>query len=730
LYTTFIRNKSMAVSHEIKSQLAKLLATEDLVVEHKKVRTASFNVHTRVLTLPMWEKASNIVYDLLVGHEVGHALYTPDIDWSKDRVIPPSFVNIVEDARIEKMMKRRYGGLSKTFFAGYQELSDEDFFEVEDEDISKMSLADRANLYFKIGNYIDIPFANQEEDRLIQAVANCETFDDVLDVSEEIYNYCKETQENNSVDLKPTSQNQDPNGQQDSDQQQDKEWFTEENPDEKGEELERTDPDLDTPSYQQEDQPSDNEPEVKTDAAFDKNIEDLIDDLSTTENNYVELPKLDLDKIIIDATKFHEYLNKSFDDMQEESDSRHIMYERTPVNIYEIADTQYKTFKKSAQKEVSYLVKEFECKKSAASYSRATTARTGVLDCSKLHTYKYNEDLFKKVTTLADGKNHGLVFVLDWSGSMSGTLLDTIKQLFNLIWFCKKTNIPFEVYAFTNNWREPDPNRNGYFKIPDPSYELKDGILQVSKDFNLLNMLSNRIKTSEFENCMKNVWRLCAAYSNTSSMYDVPSHAGLSGTPLNEAIVCLNQILPDFKKKNKLEKVQCVILTDGEAHPLNRHVEISYAYNKEESFIGTRSVYPNATFLRDRKLGKTYCFGYGYHKFTETLLNNLRDRYPDINFIGIRVLGPREATKFMQMYLNSAEFLNAEKSWKNNRSFSMKDVGYTAYFGISSNGLSQNSEFEVNDNATKGQIRSAFKKSLNSKKMNKKVLSEFISLVC
>jgi len=720
----------MAVSHEIKSQLAKLLATEDLVVEHKKVRTASFNVHTRVLTLPMWEKASNIVYDLLVGHEVGHALYTPDIDWSKDRVIPPSFVNIVEDARIEKMMKRRYGGLSKTFFAGYQELSDEDFFEVEDEDISKMSLADRANLYFKIGNYVDIPFANQEEDRLIQAVANCETFDDVLDVSEEIYNYCKETQENNSVDLKPTSQNQDPNGQQDSDQQQDKEWFTEENPDEKGEELERTDPDLDTPSYQQEDQPSDNEPEVKTDAAFDKNIEDLIDDLSTTENNYVELPKLDLNKIIVDTTKFHDYLNKSFDDMQEESDSRHIMYERTPVNIYEIADTQYKKFKKSAQKEVSYLVKEFECKKSAASYSRATTARTGVLDCSKLHTYKYNEDLFKKVTTLANGKNHGLVFVLDWSGSMSGTLLDTIKQLFNLIWFCKKTNIPFEVYAFTNNWREPDPNRNGYFKIPDPSYELKDGILQVSKDFNLLNMLSNRIKTSEFENCMKNVWRLCAAYSNTSSMYDVPSHAGLSGTPLNEAIVCLNQILPDFKKKNKLEKVQCVILTDGEAHPLNRHVEISYAYNKEESFIGTRSVYPNATFLRDRKLGKTYCFGYGYHKFTETLLNNLRDRYPDINFIGIRVLGPREATKFMQMYLKSEEILNAEKSWKTNRSFSMKNVGYTAYFGLSSNGLSQNSEFEVDDNATKGQIRSAFKKSLNSKKMNKKVLSEFISLVC
>jgi hypothetical protein len=57
LYNTFIRIRAMTVRHEIKSQLAKLLATEDLVVEHKKVETACFNVHTRVLTLPMWEKS-------------------------------------------------------------------------------------------------------------------------------------------------------------------------------------------------------------------------------------------------------------------------------------------------------------------------------------------------------------------------------------------------------------------------------------------------------------------------------------------------------------------------------------------------------------------------------------------------------------------------------------------------------------------------------------------------
>ena len=116
------------VNYEIKSQLAKLLATEDLVVENRNTQTASFDVENRVLTLPMWEKASGTVYDMLVGHEVGHALFTPD-DWSWEKRVPRSFVNITEDARIEKLMKRKYPGLTKTFYRAYKDLSEEDFFE-------------------------------------------------------------------------------------------------------------------------------------------------------------------------------------------------------------------------------------------------------------------------------------------------------------------------------------------------------------------------------------------------------------------------------------------------------------------------------------------------------------------------------------------------------------------------------------------------------------------------
>ena len=65
----------MTVNTGVKGQLAKLLATEDLIIEHKQCQTAAFNVDKRILTLPIWDKASENVYDLLVAHEVGHALF-------------------------------------------------------------------------------------------------------------------------------------------------------------------------------------------------------------------------------------------------------------------------------------------------------------------------------------------------------------------------------------------------------------------------------------------------------------------------------------------------------------------------------------------------------------------------------------------------------------------------------------------------------------------------------
>ena len=188
------------ISHEIKGNLARLLATENLVVEHRKIPTAQFNVDTRVLTLPLWDRATNIVYDLLVGHEVGHALFTPNEDWRDAVGCPKDYINVVEDARIEKLMKRKYPGLRKSFAGGYKELNEQDFFSIKDENLDDFSLIDRINLHFKIGASAFIPFSDEEE-IFVTRTENVETFDEVLQLANDIYKFSKK--ELNQVEQAP-----------------------------------------------------------------------------------------------------------------------------------------------------------------------------------------------------------------------------------------------------------------------------------------------------------------------------------------------------------------------------------------------------------------------------------------------------------------------------------------------------------------------------------------------
>ncbi len=726
----------MSVSHEIKSQLAKLLATEDLIVEHKKVSTACFNVHTRVLTLPMWEKASNTVYDLLVGHEVGHALFTPDEDWTEVAKVPPQFVNIVEDARVEKLMKRKYAGLAKTFYSGYKELNEEDFFQIADDDISTFNLADRVNLYFKIGNFVTLDF-KPEEQEIIDLISVSETFADVLIAAEELYKYCKKEkeQEQKVADFDSHEQK--------GDSQSPANEIVESN-DSSSEQEEKSDnsqPQESDSNGQtaQGDQTQvksagdKEEPEVRTADSLEEKLRDLVGN-DTYENIYVEVPQLNLETVIGKNSDVHKEIDNSFVHQQILHNEHAEEKKFTPVDLYKETDLEFKKFKSSAQKEVNYLVKEFECRKAADQYARSSTARTGVLDTTRLHTYKYNEDLFKKVSVIPDGKNHGLVFVLDWSGSMSDVMLDTCKQLFNLVWFCKKVSIPFEVYAFTNEWRrgEYDYENDRYLAADRiPHYEKKESLLIVDETFSMMNILTSKVSGKELEHQLLNIWRLAYCFARQyQSPYTYPNRLSLSGTPLNEALISLHQILPKFQKENKLQKVQCIVLTDGEANQLTYHKEVKRNWEKKPT-LGSGYVYPGITFLRDRKLGTTYNVEQGYHGFTDTLLRNLKDKFSSTNFIGIRVLESRNAQRFISLYHshNDKQYEKIQNDWKKLRSFTITKSGYDAYFGMSASALSQESEFEVQEDATKAQIKSAFVKSLKTKKLNKKVLGEFISLV-
>ena len=737
----------MQIKHDVKGQLARLLATEDLIVEHRSVDTASFNVGTRVLTLPTWDKAGEEVYDLLVCHEVGHALYTPDEEWWIDNEISHSIVNIVEDARIEKLMKRRYAGLSKTFFKGYSDLSEDNFFQLDGKDLTKFNLADRINLYYKVGNFVDIPFFNTEETFLMNRTGLTETFEDVIEVAKLIFEYCKAEAEKQrqeaekqkaDTESEGSLQNNTTSGQSNSNEPSMEE---DGNGGEDGEEqdmqvTQSSSGGSNTTANIQGGEEC-GEIEAETDEMFTDSLKELSNP-TKDQTHYVELPEVNLKHFVIDNQKIHNDMNLEWAEEQEKSTRDYIernpnyknepkeeiltglrQYPYDPFNLFAHSDTEFNKFKKDAQKEVNYLVKEFECKKSAAAYARATTSRTGILNTAVLHTYKFNEDLFKKVSVVPDGKNHGLVFILDWSGSMSNVMMDTIKQLFNLVWFCKKVNIPFEVYAFTNSY--PNPNREEIVQ--------EDLKLHMDGHFALLNLLTSKTRAKDMNEQMKNIFRLAFAFENRGAYYRCPLGMSLSGTPLNEALICLHQILPQFRKENGLQKVQCVVLTDGESQSIRFNREIQRDW-EERPYMGSSYLHDNC-YIRNRKTGYVYGLkdmGY-YGDVTDILLKDLRQSFPDTNFIGIRLMPNGWASSFIQKYTEGQEYEKSMIHWRKNKTISLKTSGYHVYFGLSSTSIGNDTDFEVQEDATKAQIKKAFNKSLKNKKMNKKILGEFIELV-
>ena len=707
----------MSVNLEVKGTLAKLLATEDLLIEHKKVQTASFDVERRILTLPIWDLASNQVVDLLVSHEVGHALFTPNEDWTEKVQIPKNYVNVAEDVRVEKLMKRKYLGISKTFYRGYQELNQLDFFSVDGVDLDSMNLADRINLHFKIGAFLGIKFTPEEQE-VVDVVSKAETFDDALAAAEVMYTFCKaraeeekknetKNQESGQVSEEGQSSTTQDSGESDSPSDD----LDSDSTSNSGgaSNVEGNDGDPDTGGGIPTDGTS-----VETMESLDQKMKDLISNNQYSDSHYLEIPEFPLDKLIVSNSFVVSQVNKFWDNVYEDLD-----------NPFERIDAELAKFKKDASKEVNYLVKEFECRKSADSYARATTSRTGVLDTSKLHTYRYNEDLFKKVTTLPEGKSHGLVFLLDWSGSMGDHLLSTVKQVLNLAWFCQKVGIPFRVYAFTNAWYversseywEPQKNLLG---------DAESNSVWASDDFRLIEFLTSEGNAKDFEKQVKTLWRLTKANSRGYDNPAIPVGFSLSGTPLFVALSSLTSVLPAFQKKYGLQKVHTIVLTDGESEPLTY---TSYRETRDGDLRPVRcQIRSKSTYLRDRKLGTTYSLG-DYHKQQTSIMQNLRDRFPFMNFIGIRICSGRDFGSMVRWWTEQSVSPEMSSKWKKEKSMTLDIGNYTKFFAISAGDMGASSEFEVQNDATKSQIKSAFKKSLQKSKFNRKILSEFVELV-
>ena len=722
----------------VKESLAKLLAQEDLIVESRNVETAQFNVETRVLTLPNWKHETTVV-DALIAHEVGHALYTHN-EWGWQGTVPMQFVNVCEDIRIEKLMKRRYEGIPKTFFKGYKILADQDFFQIADRDLSTFNLADRMNIYYKVGSFAQVPFKDEEKQFLDKA-DKLETFEDALALAKEIFAYTKEELEKKQKE-EAEAPNEAPVGEGGS------------NPQDGGEENPRPEEDIaddfnqgegDSQQGDQgtEAQPSDapsgqevgrNEsgttpiqPTVETADALEEKLKDLVN-TDGEEMDYIEIPNKIDSKHFISNKEVSEVLDSYYrqkEDLvsnQEFADDYELQLSRMYTRNLRDIDLEYNKFKTSSNKEVSYLVKEFECKKAADSYARSSTSRTGVLDTSKLHTYKYNEDLFRKVTVTPEGKNHGLIFNVDWSGSMSSCILDTVKQVLTLVSFCRKVGIAYDVYLFSDNYGRDENSYNAYKEDFDNSGKV------ILRNFSMLNVLSSESNNRKHDRQALNFFRLANAF-NRDWTCGAPLSMALSGTPLNEAVVSLNQILPEFKKRTGAQKVHVINLTDGEGFPLRYGKKSISTYTGEESVIG-RNCNPQS-ILRDRKTGRQYSFSYDHYGQTDTFIYQLRDRFPECEFMNIRLCSGGEWNRFKRACLggNWDAHSAADSEWKKTRSFICLSSAYTIQYALAVSALNTDDTFEVKEDAKKADIKRAFTKSLKGKKMNKKILSSFIERI-
>ena len=550
---------------ESKSILAKLLATENITVQQDNIPTAAFDVKNRVLYIPNWKDMSNSLQDLLIGHEVGHAFETPAEGWHdaicEDTTLKP-FLNIIEDARIERKIKTRYPGLVRSFYSAYRELFERDFFGVKEVDVNTLPLIDRINLHFKVGTHLNIRF-NDTEQSFVDRCEKTETWEDVEALAREIHGKASEEVQNDienlmeqfetdddSTDDAEESFGESPGESTDDESEGDSELDSGFSGDTRDEFDELFDMEEDQTPQAVQDFVSGNEPGSITDKVFREMEESLVDTSEQKKKLYVNIPKVDLNRVITPAKEVYKLSDIT------------LGYARNGETVEDMAKTLYKEFLAKNTKTVNQMAANFEMKRKASLYIKAKTSKTGELNDKKLWSYKTSDDLFKQITSVPDGKNHGMIMYLDMSGSMFRNMSGTIDQLINLSMFCRKVNIPFEVYGFTST-------DSYYGQRPECTQEKVVGDISI-QDAKIVHLLSSSFNKRQNEEAYKYllVWKQsfynrlnregCSILMNNSAM-------DMIATPLNATIAIGIEIAKKFREAHKVEILNTIYLTDGGA---------------------------------------------------------------------------------------------------------------------------------------------------------------------
>jgi cobalamin biosynthesis protein CobT len=782
--------------------LARLLATENIRVEHNAgAETAMFDIKNRVLVLPVWDSMTEAMYDMLVGHEVSHALHTPMDEW--DEATKDMFVcqrrnfqqvcNVVEDARIERLIKDRFPGLKRDFSKAYAELHDRDLFEINNKNLSEMTLIDRLNLEFKLGLFglVQVPFSADEK-QYVTRMAETKTFADVLELTNDLFNDWKQeqqqqegqqgqSQENSdeeqndesaingdsddaSCDNEDGEESQEDGGQCDAEEtdetsqdgadsgsgegDEESQQDSEESQDGSGQEQcdcpectasreakEETQSDDDAgasdgeenseESQDGEDGEEGTQPSTmnyedyaeggtvsgpsETQDAMEKAISSMRNSEISSVDYYTIPSEMNLESSIVDFSRVREI----WDAFYTERDASRAKSNRT---FDEDDNAECDQFLVRSKSVVNHMVQQFQMKQAADEDRRTSIAKTGVLDTTTMINYRWSEDIFLKNQTVADGKSHGMIMYLDWSGSMDCILKDTVEQLLILTEFCNKMQIPFEVYAFTSR------QINGDFINDKGNVELKElewmtpadnavGCRQLrAHSYSLINFLSSRMNIRQYKKAVRELF-LCS----NQRYGDIPNQFSTGCTPLNEAIMCALQQVPAFQERTGVQIVNTVFLTDGEGHSMGAS---NYRYNSEK------------TYIHDPSTRKDYALNNDHRDETNVYLEILRNR-TQCNIIGIRLHCAKNISNLRYSYIEENDIEASQRSFKKNN-YCVASKGKTAYdeFFIVKADLNATEDIfaAIDDDASFAKIKNAFKKNAKSTKTSRVIATKMIEI--
>jgi len=739
-----------------KSILAKLMATENITVTHQNVQTAYFDLKTRTIVLPVWKEMDGDLYDLLTGHEVGHALDTPEQGWhsaidnteKSERRKYKDFLNVIEDARIERRQKRRYPGLGKSFANAYKSLYDRDFFGIKKlGDLNKLNLIDRINLYYKLGAHVVVKFTDAERDYL-REIDNAETWDQVEDIAKRVYGYVKENEkdkikdkedlekaiklpsadkEDDENDSYDSDSNDDEDGSEDSEEDMDGDGFSddvEENEDDEENEFKQKIAGGEKGANNDAD-----EPQSITDRAFRDKEQELVN--TSGQVHMLNLPEADLSQIILDNVEVMNdlelFIRKQVADTSKP-------YGRNKISFETVAQKCVGKFNKNNKKYINHILKEFEMRKKASEYARTTTARTGELNMNVLHKYKFSNDLFKKINVLPKGKSHGLIMYVDMSGSMSSILRNTIEQALVLAAFCKLANVPFDIYGFSDS-RYSNRKlmaRKGPFFVSDPKTEF---VLHAG-NFHLKHLLSSNLSGLQYRRAF-NLLAIVAneffrdVYSYSSLTNNGKDHGSfdsdwtnggfqLGSTPFIETLLASREMIKKFQSSNKLDIVNVLYLTDGSGSS-----NLCFPNDPSDPSMYNR-YWKGVVYMIDKKTGKKIRIEGDY----QSALTQLVADVTGCKHLGFYLVEGRNYlrgyAKSAMSSMTAAEHDSALKSVKNNGFFSAKSLGYSKYFYVyaSSKNITDE-ELQVTADMTKNKMAAAFNKLQNGKKSNRLLVSKF-----